>query len=80
MGSSDMSLSGDIIRWWLSQVSAFEYRRIEGLTADPPPGLKVLVIEPWVRRGMLLLSSENTVVLGGEVRSTVNISDGSRND
>lgn len=49
------------------QVTAFEYRRIQGLPADPPPGLKVLVIEPWVRRGILLLTSDNAIVLGGEV-------------
>lgn len=49
-------------------MAAFEYRRIQGLAADPPPGLKLLLVEPWVRRGILLLSSENTTVLGGEVR------------
>eukprot|EP00903_Cladosiphon_okamuranus_P011728 g11028.t1 len=52
-------------------VAAFEYRRIQGLAADPPPGLKLLLVEPWVRRGILLLSSENTTVLGGEVSSLV---------
>eukprot|EP00752_Nemacystus_decipiens_P009171 g8192.t1 len=52
-------------------VAAFEYRRIQGLVADPPPGLKLLLVEPWVRRGILLLSSDNTTVLGGEVSSLV---------
>ncbi|CAN0544071.1 unnamed protein product, partial [Laminaria digitata] len=51
----------------LEKVAAFEYRRIQGLPADPPPGLKLLLIEPWVHRGILLLSSENTTVLGGQV-------------
>lgn len=51
----------------MQQVVGFEYRRIQGLPADPPPGLKLLLVEPWVRRGILLLSSDNTVVLGGEV-------------
>lgn len=51
-------------------MAAFEYRRIQGLAADPPPGLKLLLVEPWVRRGILLLSSDNTTVLGGEVRET----------
>lgn len=53
-----------------NKVAAFEYRRIQGLAADPQPGLKLLLVEPWVRRGILLLSSENTTVLGGEVRET----------
>ncbi|CAM9787155.1 unnamed protein product, partial [Ectocarpus sp. 8 AP-2014] len=52
-------------------VAAFEYRRVQGLVADPPLGLKLLLVEPWVRRGILLLSSENTTVLGGEVSSLV---------
>lgn len=52
-------------------MAAFEYRRVEGLVADPPPGLKLLLVEPWIRRGILLLSSENTTVLGGEVRRKV---------
>lgn len=51
-----------------NKVAAFEYRRIQGLAADPPQGVKLLLVEPWVRRGILLLSSENTTVLGGEVR------------
>ncbi|CAM9161348.1 unnamed protein product [Ectocarpus sp. 4 AP-2014] len=52
-------------------VAAFEYKRVQGLVADPPLGLKLLLVEPWVRRGILLLSSENTTVLGGEVSSLV---------
>ncbi|CAM9725268.1 unnamed protein product [Ectocarpus sp. 6 AP-2014] len=52
-------------------VAAFEYRRVQGLVADPPLGLKLLLVEPWIRRGILLLSSENTTVLGGEVSSLV---------
>lgn len=49
------------------KVAAFEYHRIQGLSADPPPGLKLLLVEPWVHRGILLLSSDNTTVLGGQV-------------
>ncbi|CAM9366240.1 unnamed protein product [Ectocarpus sp. 12 AP-2014] len=52
-------------------VAAFEYKRVQGLVADPPLGLKLLLVEPWVRRGILLLSSDNTTVLGGEVSSLV---------
>ncbi|CAM9813800.1 unnamed protein product [Ectocarpus sp. 13 AM-2016] len=52
-------------------VAAFEYKRVQGLVADPPLGLKLLLVEPWVRRGILLLSSDNTIVLGGEVSSLV---------
>ncbi|CAM9154732.1 unnamed protein product [Scytosiphon promiscuus] len=59
-------------------VAAFEYRRIQGLVADPAPGLKLLLVEPWVRRGILLLSSENTTVLGGEVSSLVEARDTAR--
>ncbi|CAM9358532.1 unnamed protein product, partial [Hapterophycus canaliculatus] len=59
-------------------VAAFEYRRIQGLVADPPPGLKLLLVEPWVRRGILLLTSDNTTVLGGEVASLVEAKDMAR--
>ncbi|CAM9183270.1 unnamed protein product [Ectocarpus fasciculatus] len=59
-------------------VAAFEYRRVQGLVADPPLGLKLLLVEPWVRRGILLLSSENTTVLGGEVSSLVEAREAAR--
>ncbi|CAB1117694.1 unnamed protein product [Ectocarpus sp. CCAP 1310/34] len=59
-------------------VAAFEYKRVQGLVADPPLGLKLLLVEPWVRRGILLLSSENTTVLGGEVSSLVEAREAAR--
>ncbi|CAM9636227.1 unnamed protein product, partial [Discosporangium mesarthrocarpum] len=52
-------------------VVALEYRRIQGMSSNPSPGLKLFISCPWVRRGVLLLSEENTVVLGGEVPSLV---------
>lgn len=44
-----------------------EYRHIPALAVLMPAGVKLLVVNPAVRRGMLLLQKENVVVLGGVV-------------
>lgn len=44
-----------------------EYRFISALAVLMPAGLKLLIVNPEVRRGMLLLQPENVVVLGGVV-------------
>jgi len=48
---------------------ALEYRPIPALAVLMPAGLKLLIVKPAVRRGMLLLQPENVVVLGGIVSS-----------
>jgi hypothetical protein len=52
----------------VQQVVAMEYRHIPCLAVLMPAGTKLLVINPAVRRGMLLLQKENVVLLGGVVR------------
>eukprot|EP00741_Cyanophora_paradoxa_P008128 tig00001264_g7865.t1 len=48
-------------------VSGSEFRRISGLAYDSPAGLKVVVTDAWVRRGLLDLGPECVRVLGGRV-------------
>ncbi|KAJ1629660.1 hypothetical protein T492DRAFT_1117676 [Pavlovales sp. CCMP2436] len=52
-----------------SAVSAIEYEPLRELSSSLPPGTKLLVVNPVVRRGLLLLAEENTTVLGGGVRA-----------
>lgn len=49
------------------QVSGLEYRHIRGLAVHLPAGAKIAVKDVMIRRGNLLLTPENTVVLGGQV-------------
>ena len=44
-----------------------EYRPIPALAVLMPAGTKLLLVNPAVRRGMLLLQKENVVLLGGQV-------------
>lgn len=55
----------------VQDIIAMEYRFISALAVLMPAGLKLLVVNPEVRRGMLLLQPENVVVLGGQVRAVV---------
>jgi hypothetical protein len=48
---------------------AVEYRPCPALGVFMPAGIKLLLVNPAVRRGMLLLQPENVVVLGGVVSS-----------
>jgi hypothetical protein len=52
----------------VQHVVAMEYRHIPCLAVLMPAGTKLLVVNPAVRRGMLLLQKENVVLLGGVVR------------
>lgn len=52
----------------VQDVVAIEYRFTPLLAVLAPAGLKLLIVNPEVRRGMLLLQPENVVVLGGMVR------------
>lgn len=52
----------------VQDVVGLEYRHIPGLAVLLPAGTKLLVVNPAVRRGVLLLQRENVVVLGGMVR------------
>jgi len=51
----------------VQRVAALEYRPLPALSADTPAGLKVAVTDALIRRGVLLLRSENLVLLGGKV-------------
>ena len=48
------------------QVNGFEFSRINELRNDSPKGIKVMVQNVRVERGVLVLTSNNTVVLGGD--------------
>jgi len=50
------------------QLVAMEYRHIPSLAVLMAGGIKLLLVNPAVRRGILLLQKENVVVLGGMVR------------
>lgn len=52
----------------MQQLVAVEYRRIPALEVLMTAGQKLLIVNPFIRRGMLLLQPENVVVLGGMVR------------
>jgi hypothetical protein len=52
-----------------SALCALEYDPIPTLSPSLPLGTKLLVACPVVRRGLLLLTAENTTVLGGGVRA-----------
>jgi hypothetical protein len=51
----------------VQQLVAVEYRHCPALSLLMPAGIKLLLVNPAVRRGMLLLQPENVVVLGGVV-------------
>ncbi|GAB4816827.1 hypothetical protein N2152v2_003873 [Parachlorella kessleri] len=51
----------------VQQVAGLEYQFIPRLAPFMPAGTKVLVYEPTIRRGVLLLTPANLVVLGGRV-------------
>jgi hypothetical protein len=51
----------------MQQLVAVEYRPCPALGLLMPAGIKLLLVNPAVRRGMLLLQPENVVVLGGVV-------------
>jgi hypothetical protein len=57
----------------VQQVVAVEYRQIQALNVAIPAGSKLLVVNPAVRRGMLLLQQEHVVLLGGMVSHTVSL-------
>lgn len=44
-----------------------EYRPIPALAVLMPAGTKLLVVNPAVRRGVMMLQKENVFVLGGVV-------------
>lgn len=46
---------------------ALEYRHIPALAVLMPAGCKLLVVNPQLRRGVLLLQKENVIMLGGVV-------------
>lgn len=52
-----------------SSVSAIEYEPLPALSPAPARGAKLLVSNPVVRRGLLLLAPDNTRLLGGGVRA-----------
>eukprot|EP00878_Enallax_costatus_P035067 GHUV01039037.1.p1 GENE.GHUV01039037.1~~GHUV01039037.1.p1 ORF type:complete len:176 (+),score=38.60 GHUV01039037.1:567-1094(+) len=60
----------------VQDITAMEYRFISALAVLMPAGLKLLIVNPEVRRGMLLLQAENVVVLGGVVSDAVYLSIG----
>ena len=47
------------------QLFGIEYRRLPSLQSDPPCGLKLVLHNVAVRRGVLLLTPANTCVVGG---------------
>ena len=49
-------------------LSVTDHLRESILSGGLPAGTKLLVVNPAVRRGMLLLQKENVVLLGGLVR------------
>ncbi|KAJ1962797.1 hypothetical protein IWQ62_003416 [Dispira parvispora] len=49
-------------------VPAMEYKPIPSLALDLPLGTKILLRNPPIRRGMLMLDTRNCVVLGGMVK------------
>jgi hypothetical protein len=51
----------------VQQAVAVEYRQIPALNVGMPAGSKLLLVNPAVRRGMLLLQKEHVVLLGGVV-------------
>lgn len=51
----------------VQQLVGMEFRHIPALAVLMPAGVKLLLVNPAVRRGMLLLQKENVVVLGGVV-------------
>jgi hypothetical protein len=51
------------------RVVALEYCPIPALAVLMPAGSKLLLVNPLVRRGVLLLQQENVVALGGAVRA-----------
>jgi hypothetical protein len=55
----------------VQQLVAVEYRHCPALGLLMPAGIKLLLVNPAVRRGMLLLQPENVVVLGGVVSCLV---------
>lgn len=52
----------------VTTLAALEYRHVPCLGSFLPAGSKLLVVNPAVRRGLLLLQPENVVLLGGSVR------------
>ncbi|KAI9207219.1 uncharacterized protein BJ171DRAFT_493932 [Polychytrium aggregatum] len=50
-------------------ISAIEYRPVHGLELFTPPGAKVLVQGATVKRSVLLLTADNTQLLGGPPES-----------
>ncbi len=53
------------------QLVGIEYRRLTGLHTDPPHGLKLVLSNVAVRRGVLLLTPDCAAVVGGGVGSGV---------
>merc|ERR1740139_1024761 len=60
------------------QLFGIEYRRLPNLRADPPRGLKLVLHNVAVRRGVLLLTPANTCVVGGGVAAAPAAPDGAR--
>eukprot|EP00026_Physarum_polycephalum_P010164 Phypoly_transcript_10316.p1 GENE.Phypoly_transcript_10316~~Phypoly_transcript_10316.p1 ORF type:complete len:434 (+),score=37.71 Phypoly_transcript_10316:11-1312(+) len=53
------------------KMNGFEYRPIPSLSINSLPGIKILVSDVPIRQGLLLLSNDNTTVLGGQVSALV---------
>ena len=49
----------------VKEVIGMEYRNVDGFNVDIKLGTKIAVKEVRVRRGILLLTNENCIVLGG---------------
>jgi len=55
-----------------------EYQRIPSLSVHSLPGSKVIISDVVVRRGLLLLTGSNTIVLGGQVAPLVTLEQNKR--
>ncbi|KAJ1655797.1 recQ-mediated genome instability protein 1 [Dispira simplex] len=69
---SELAIPRGMLRLTLTDghqvVPAMEYKPIPSLALDLPLGTKILLRNPPIRRGMLLLDASNCVVLGGMVK------------
>jgi len=55
------------------KVYGFEFQRIPELNINSPAGLKIVVKNPQVRRGIIYLTPFNTYVLGGKVQDLMTV-------
>lgn len=59
------------------QICGFEFNRINDLSNSSPQGMKVMVQNVQVECGILVLTSDNTSVLGGSKNANKRVSEGS---